>query len=122
VEGIQTDGHRGLTPPGRETRPENRSGGHLGHQLDLALFRYHIAWVATGGQTIAAAQSAEKAGHRQSARELHLRARAFQAASYHPIYELGDRPRLVTPTSMAKMPPVVGASAKPASSISIQRP
>jgi hypothetical protein len=77
AEGIQTDGHRGLTPPGRETRPENRSGGHLGHQLDLALFRYHIAWVATGGQTIAAAQSAEKAGHRQSARELHLRASAF---------------------------------------------
>jgi hypothetical protein len=43
AEGIQTDGHRGLTFSGREIRPENR-GGHLGHQPDLALGRGRLSF------------------------------------------------------------------------------
>jgi hypothetical protein len=44
AEGIQTDGHRGLTSSGREIRPENRSDSHLGHQPDLPLGRDRLCF------------------------------------------------------------------------------
>lgn len=47
---------------------------------------FYAAWIAAGDRTIAAADIANKAGHRESARELYLRASAFYAASYHPLY------------------------------------
>jgi pimeloyl-ACP methyl ester carboxylesterase len=47
---------------------------------------FHAAWIAAGDRTIAAAELADKARHRQSAQELYLRASAFYAASYHPFY------------------------------------
>jgi pimeloyl-ACP methyl ester carboxylesterase len=56
---------------------------------------YYAAWVAAGDRTVSAADSADNAGHRQSARELYLRASAFYAASYHPIYGAPVDPRLV---------------------------
>jgi alpha-beta hydrolase superfamily lysophospholipase len=55
---------------------------------------YYAAWIAAGDRMVAAAESANEAGHKQSARELYLRASAFYAASYHPIYGAPVDPRL----------------------------
>jgi alpha-beta hydrolase superfamily lysophospholipase len=56
---------------------------------------YTNAWIEAGDRAIAAAEAAGKGGHSQSARELYLKASAFYAASYHPIYGAPVDPRLV---------------------------
>jgi hypothetical protein len=55
---------------------------------------YHAAWVAAADRTLVSAEVASKAGHRESARELYLRASALYAAS-HPLYGAPVDPRLV---------------------------
>jgi hypothetical protein len=56
---------------------------------------YTNAWIEAGDRAVAAAEAAAKGGHKQSARELYLRASAFYAASYHPIYGAPVDPRLL---------------------------
>jgi hypothetical protein len=56
---------------------------------------YYSAWIAAGDRTVAAAESADKAGHRQSAQELYLKASVFYATSYHPIYGAPVDARLI---------------------------
>jgi hypothetical protein len=56
---------------------------------------YYAAWIAAGDRAVAAAKSADKAGHKQSAQELYLRASAFYTASYHPLYGEPVDPRLI---------------------------
>ena len=56
---------------------------------------YYAAWIAAGDRTVGAAGLANDAGHKQSARELYLRASAFYAASYHPLYGAPVDPRLI---------------------------
>jgi hypothetical protein len=56
---------------------------------------YHAAWVAAADRTLVSAEATSKAGHRESARELYLRASALYAASYHPLYGAPVDPRLV---------------------------
>ena len=56
---------------------------------------YNAAWIAAGDRTLVSAKAASKAGRRTSARELYLRASAFYAASYHPLYGAPVDRRLV---------------------------
>jgi predicted alpha/beta-fold hydrolase len=56
---------------------------------------YYAAWIAAGDRTLVSAEAASKAGHRESAGELYLRASALYAASYHPLYGAPVDPRLV---------------------------
>jgi|ERR1700722_1216957 hypothetical protein len=53
------------------------------------------AKIEGGDRAAAAAEAAAKGGHKQSARELYLRACAFYATSYHPIYGAPVDPRLL---------------------------
>ena len=53
------------------------------------------AWIEAGDRAVAAAEAAIKGGHKQSARELYLRASALYATSYHPIYGAPVDPRLL---------------------------
>ena len=57
--------------------------------------RYHEAWIAAAARLSAAAEAAQAGGHSASARELHLRASAFYAASFHPLYGARVDPRLL---------------------------
>src|SRR5262249_54760363 len=56
---------------------------------------FYEAWVAAGDRVVAEAVAEESRGHRSSARDLFLRASAFYAASYHPLYGAPVDPRLV---------------------------
>ncbi|QVQ28432.1 alpha/beta hydrolase family protein [Achromobacter deleyi] len=56
---------------------------------------FHEAWVAAGDRLAAQAQEAERRGLDASARELFLRASAFYATSYRPLYGAPVDPRLV---------------------------
>jgi pimeloyl-ACP methyl ester carboxylesterase len=56
---------------------------------------FHDAWIAAADRLAAEAESALANGHKQSARELLLRASSFYAASYHPIYGEPVDPRLL---------------------------
>jgi hypothetical protein len=56
---------------------------------------YYEAWVAAADRIAAEAKSTLSGGHRTSARELFLRASAFYAASFHPIYGGPVDPRLL---------------------------
>jgi alpha-beta hydrolase superfamily lysophospholipase len=57
---------------------------------------FHEAWMAAGDRLAAEAEEAASQSLRVSARELFLRASAFYAASYHPLYGAPINPRLVT--------------------------
>jgi pimeloyl-ACP methyl ester carboxylesterase len=56
---------------------------------------FHEAWVAAGKRFEVEAGKALDSGHRQSARELFLRASCFYALSYHPLYGEPVDPRLM---------------------------
>jgi hypothetical protein len=56
---------------------------------------YYEAWTAAAGRLAEEAISALAKGHRHSARELFLRASAFYAASFHPLYGEPVEPRLL---------------------------
>jgi alpha-beta hydrolase superfamily lysophospholipase len=56
---------------------------------------YDAAWTAGADRLEAAADAALVKGHATSARELYLRASAFYAASFHPLYGAPVDPRLV---------------------------
>jgi pimeloyl-ACP methyl ester carboxylesterase len=55
---------------------------------------FHTAWVSAGNRFEAEAGKALGSGHRESARELFLRASCFYALSYHPLYGEPVDPRL----------------------------
>lgn len=55
---------------------------------------FHAAWVAAAERIAAEAEATLAAGRPGSARELFLRASAFYAASYHPLYGTPVDPRL----------------------------
>ena len=57
---------------------------------------YYDAWVAAGDRLLDEAGTARSAGHRQSASALYLRASAFYATSYHPLYGSPPDPRLLS--------------------------
>jgi alpha-beta hydrolase superfamily lysophospholipase len=56
---------------------------------------YHAAWTAAAGRLETEAEAALAKGHAGSARELFLRASAFYATSYHPLYGAPADPRLL---------------------------
>ena len=56
---------------------------------------YYNGWIEAGDRAVAAAEAAGQGGHDKSARELYLKASAFYAASYHPIYGAPVDPRLI---------------------------
>lgn len=56
---------------------------------------FYEAWVAAGDRAAAEAATAEGGGRKASARDLFLRASAFYAASYHPLFGAPVDPRLV---------------------------
>jgi len=56
---------------------------------------YYEAWNAAGDRLKAEADTALAKGHTGSARELHLRASAFYATSFHPLYGAPVDPRLL---------------------------
>ncbi len=56
---------------------------------------FHAAWVAAAERVAAEAEATLAAGRPGSARELFLRASAFYAASYHPLYGTPVDPRLI---------------------------
>lgn len=55
---------------------------------------FHCAWVCAGERLAAEAEAVLAHGHRDSARELFLRASCFYALSYHPLYGEPVDPRL----------------------------
>lgn len=55
---------------------------------------FHEAWVSAGNRFEAEGGKALDSGHRESARELFLRASCFYALSYHPFYGEPVDPRL----------------------------
>lgn len=57
--------------------------------------RFHEAWIAAAARLAAEAEAALGRGHVTSARELCLRASAFFAASFHPLYGAPVDPRLL---------------------------
>jgi hypothetical protein len=57
---------------------------------------YYAAWVAAGDRLSTQADAAEEAGRAASARELHLKASAFYAGSYHPLYGAPVDPRVLS--------------------------
>ncbi|MGV9713801.1 alpha/beta hydrolase family protein [Gordonia sp. NPDC003424] len=64
----------------------------VGDGDDAAFYR---AWVELGDRLGADAETAVAAGHTDSARELYLRASAYYASAYHPLYGAPTDPRLV---------------------------
>lgn len=56
---------------------------------------YYDAWVAAGDSIAAEGAEAERRGLRGRASELFLRASAFYAAAYHPLYRMPVDPRLL---------------------------
>jgi alpha-beta hydrolase superfamily lysophospholipase len=56
---------------------------------------FYDAWVAAGDRLATAAMEAESSGHRESAQESYLRASAFYATAFHPIYGAPVDPRLI---------------------------
>ena len=56
---------------------------------------FHAAFLEAADRITAEAETALQRGHDGSARELYLRASAFYAASYHPLYGAPVDPRLV---------------------------
>lgn len=56
---------------------------------------FYDAWTSAGDRLAAEAKETESRGLRASARELFLRASAFYAASYHPLYGAPVDPRLL---------------------------
>ena len=56
---------------------------------------FHQAWTGAGDRLAAEADAALAQGHRSSASELYLRASAFYATSYHPLYGTPVDPRLL---------------------------
>jgi dienelactone hydrolase len=56
---------------------------------------YYTAWNAAGDRLKGQADRAAGNGHESSARALYLRASAFFAASYHPLYGAPVDPRLI---------------------------
>jgi alpha-beta hydrolase superfamily lysophospholipase len=56
---------------------------------------FYDAWMASGARLEAQAEEALAKGHRSSASDLYLRASAFYASSYHPLYGTPVDPRLV---------------------------
>lgn len=56
---------------------------------------YHAAWTAAAGRLEAEADAARAKGHLASARALYLRASAFHATSFHPLYGSPVDPRLL---------------------------
>jgi len=56
---------------------------------------YHDAWVAAADRLKAEGDTALGKGHSLSARELYLRASAFYAASFHPLFGAPVDPRLL---------------------------
>jgi len=57
---------------------------------------YYDAWTSVAKRLEADAFDASRKGRRQCARELYLKASAFYAASYHPLYGAPVDPRLLT--------------------------
>ncbi|MFC4171726.1 alpha/beta hydrolase family protein [Microvirga sp. GCM10011540] len=57
---------------------------------------FHEAWMAAGDRLATEAEEAKSRRLRSSARDLFLRASAFYAASYHPLYGAPVDPRLLT--------------------------
>ncbi len=57
---------------------------------------FHAAFTGMADRLAAEAAEAQAAGHLASARELHLRAAVYYAASYHPLYGAPVDPRVVT--------------------------
>ncbi|QOY90790.1 alpha/beta hydrolase family protein [Paludibaculum fermentans] len=57
---------------------------------------YYAAWTSVAARLEADASEAEHKGRLHSARELYLKASAFYATSYHPIYGEPVDPRLLT--------------------------
>lgn len=56
---------------------------------------FYDAWTSAGDRLAAEAEETESRGRRASARELFLRASAFYAAPYHPLYGAPVDPRLL---------------------------
>ncbi|HEY4171989.1 MAG TPA: alpha/beta fold hydrolase [Rhodopila sp.] len=56
---------------------------------------YYDAWNAAGDRLKAEADTVLAKGHSSSARELYLRASAFYATSFHPLYGAPPDPRLI---------------------------
>lgn len=56
---------------------------------------FHEAWISAADRLKGEAEAALAGGHSVSARELYLRASAFYAASYHPLYGAPVDPRLL---------------------------
>ncbi|MBR0649656.1 alpha/beta fold hydrolase [Roseomonas terrae] len=56
---------------------------------------FYDAFIAAGARMAAEAETCLSKGHRQSARELYLRASVFFGASYHPLYGKPVDPRLL---------------------------
>jgi hypothetical protein len=56
---------------------------------------YHDAWVAAADRLKAEGDAALGKGHRASAREFYLRASAFYATSFHPLFGAPVDPRLL---------------------------
>ncbi|MBZ9937134.1 alpha/beta fold hydrolase [Mesorhizobium sp. BR1-1-16] len=67
-------------------------GRDVGHGDDTA---FHAAFLKAAERNITEGEAAERAGRAESARELYLRASAFLAASYHPLYGAPTDPRLL---------------------------
>jgi len=57
---------------------------------------FHTAWIEAGDRLVTEAESCAAAGHDDSARELFLRASAYYATAYHPLYGSPVDPRLLT--------------------------
>jgi len=57
---------------------------------------FYAAWNAAGDRLRAEGDAALAKGHRASARDCYLRASAFHAASYHPLYGAPIDPRILT--------------------------
>jgi pimeloyl-ACP methyl ester carboxylesterase len=55
---------------------------------------FYQAWASAGDRFVEEAETAVDHGHRESARELFLRASCFYALSYHPLYGEPVDPRL----------------------------
>lgn len=56
---------------------------------------FYRAWVEAGDRLVTEAETCAAAGHDDSARELFLRASAYYATAYHPLYGSPVDPRLI---------------------------
>ena len=82
---------------------------------------YYDAWIAAADRIAAEASEAEERGFRTSASELFLRASAFYAAAYHPLYGIPVDPRLAAAfrKQMATFEKGLGLSSFPATPLRI---